>query len=69
VLAADSQAGVHDLATPSHRYVLRSRRAFVGKHGFDLGAEALLVELECGLAVAVKMEIRVQLHIILLVGG
>jgi len=30
----------------------------MGKHGFNLGAEALLVKLEGRLAVAVEMQIR-----------
>jgi hypothetical protein len=34
----------------------------MGKHGFNLGAEALLVKLEGRLAVAVEMQIRADLH-------
>src|SRR5216683_5994679 len=65
-LAADVKARVHDLAAPFRGHVLRGRRAFVREHGFDFCAEALLVELECGLAVAVEMEIRAHLHSLLL---
>src|SRR5258708_10788658 len=65
-LAADNQASVHDLAAPFHGHVLRGRRTLVGKHGFDFGAEALLIELERRLAVAVEMEIRAHLHSLLL---
>src|SRR5258708_5746370 len=67
-LAADVKACVHDLATPLRRDVLRCRRAFMAKHGFDFGVELLLVEFECLLAVAIEMKIRAHLHIGLLLG-
>src|ERR1039457_3841718 len=38
----------------------------LGDHGFDLAAKGLLIELKCGLALAVECEIRIQLHSVLL---
>src|SRR6266481_4411593 len=61
-LVADYQSRVDDLATPFRGYLIRNGRALVGNHGFDFAAEALLVELERSLAVAVEMKVGIQLH-------
>jgi len=49
--------------------VFRCRRTLVGNHGFDFAAQTLLVKLECGLALAVEMKIRIHSHNVLLTIG
>src|SRR6185369_1016727 len=60
--AFHNQTGMQDLLAPAGRHVLLRRCAFEWHHRLDLAAEHLGVELECGFAVAVERQIRVQLH-------
>jgi hypothetical protein len=60
------EAGMNDLVAKFRWHMLPRRRTGVGDHGFDLAAKSLLIELKCGLALAVECEIRIQLHSVLL---
>ena len=57
---------MNDLVAKFRWHMLPRRRTGVGDHGFDLAAKSLLIELKCGLALAVECEIRIQLHSVLL---
>jgi hypothetical protein len=57
---------MNDLAAPFGGYLVRDRRLRMRDHGRDLAAKALLIEPERGLALLVKEEIRIQLHLALL---
>ena len=62
MLSAHLEPDVHDLIEPLRRHMFGRRRTRVGKHGFDFAAEALLVELERLLALAVEYQVSIQLH-------
>src|SRR6516162_3135179 len=61
VLAVDAQARMHDLvvaAGRNHAGRRRLRAFLIAHHHLDLGAQRLLVELDCLLAAAVEEQIR-----------
>jgi hypothetical protein len=59
---ANLQAGMNDLLAPIRGNVACHESAFVRHHERDLGAQTLFVKLECGLALAVEIQIRIHLH-------
>jgi hypothetical protein len=56
-----------DLVSPFNWHMFLRRRTRVSRHDLDFAAEALFLELKRCLALAVKKEIRIQLHTVLLV--
>src|SRR6185436_4487437 len=59
---ADAEVAMHDLVAGIRRVVLRIRILLVADHRLDLGAEALLVELERLLRAAFEKQIGLDLH-------
>src|SRR5271156_23827 len=61
-LLANLHASVHDFAAPLRRHLLGPGHSFVPQHGFNLASRALLIELECGFAIAVEVKVGTQFH-------
>ena len=58
----DLQPGVNDLVVPVGRHVFLHRRLAVRLHHDDAAVEAALVEFKGGRALAVEIQIRIDIH-------
>src|SRR5262249_1757644 len=60
-LAADDEAGMHELSPGVGGHVCRMRRVTEGDHCHDLSAQTPFVELERRLALAIEGQVRIPL--------
>src|SRR5579863_10447774 len=66
VILAQLEVGVHDLPSPIRGNAIGHGRILMGHHDYDFAAQATFVKLEGGLALAVEVEVGIQLHTVFL---